>query len=151
MNYSRSADDLMSKMAHNQACIFEQASLDNLPSYSFVKMYMCSKQTNKLDKLIQVSDDDIYIPIKNRVKRRGIILPSYIMHWIGYIYRCLSYLYNISSRILFKNVPLKYLVSVYPLYHSQDPVKAALWIIEERFENNDSNIEKAIKLMKQIY
>ena len=151
MSYLRKSDDLMSKMAHNQAYIFEQSSFDGLPSYAFIKMYMCSPETAKLDKLISASDDEIYIPIKAKITKRGTILSSDIMHWIGYIYRSLSYLYNISSRVLFRKVPPKYLVSVYPLYHSQDPAKAASWIYESKLNNKQTSIDQILALMRKIY
>ena len=151
MNYLRNADDLMNKYAHNQACIFEQASRDNLPSYSFIKMYMCSKKVTDLDKIELVSDDEIYLPIKNKIKKHGSVLSSNMMHWIGYIYRSLSYLYDVSSRTLFYEVPPKYLVSIYPLYHSLDPVKAASKIYEEKLKTDKTNIDYIVNLMKQIY
>ena len=151
MSSTRNADDLMAKMAHNQAHLFQQASSDDLPSYSFIKMFLCSRQTEELDKLILVSDDEIYVPIKARIKKRGVVLPENTMHWIGYMYRCLSYLYDVSSRSLLRLVPPKYLVSVYPSYHALDPRKAAARIKEERFKDGQSNLERTLSLMKKLY
>ena len=151
MNYSRDDKELMERLAHKQAYIFKRASNDKLPAYSFIKMYMCSEKVGKLDKLILVDDDEIYIPIKLRIKRRGRTITPIIMHWIGYIYRCLSYLYNVQSRILYRKVPPKYLLSVYHLYHSQDPIKASQWIYKAKLQNKQTDLERALSLMKQIY
>lgn len=151
MSYLRKSDDYMHKMAHNQAWIFEKSSFDKLPSFSFIKMYMCSEKVEKLDKLVLVSDEEIYIPIKTKIKRKGTIVSSSVMHWIGYIYRCISYLYDVSSRVLYKKVTPKYLISIYPLWHSQDPAKVALNIYEEKIDDHTSDMERALKLMKKIY
>lgn len=150
MNYSRKPDDLVARMAHNQAWIFEKASRDGLPSYSFIKMYMCSPLVDELDRLILVPDDEICYPIYQTIKRKGTVVDPNVMHWIGYVYRYLAYLYGVSSRVLFHEVQPKYLYEVYEPYHSLDIVKAAEKIYEEKLYSPETNTERALRILRSI-
>ena len=150
MNYLREPDDLCARMAHNQAWIFQRASREGLPSYSFAKMYLCSEKVADLDRLILVSSEEIYIPIKEKIKRKGKVEDPSFMHWAGYVYRYLGYLYGVSSRVLFYKVPLRYLRHVYGPYHSLDIVKATNWIYKERLFTPESNLERAVAILREI-
>lgn len=152
MNYLRNPDDLMHKLAHKQAYLFAKSTEDKLPSYFFIKLFMHGYQTNRLDHLENVSDEELIFPVYFLIsKNRGSIFDKNMIHWMGYIYRIISYLYDISSVLVFNKVPPKYLMKVYPLYHSLDPVKAATKIYEEKIEEKDNNEKRLIKLMKEIY
>ena len=147
MNYSRNPDDYMHKLAHIQAYIFEKSSIDGVPSYYFIKNYMYSELVTNYDQLILLPEEEIYLPIKMITKKYGKSYDSNIMHWVGYIYRVISYLYDIRSSELFKKISPKYLISIYPLYHSQDAVKAATWLHDNFFVAED-RIERIMRILR---
>ena len=152
MNYSREPDELMHKYAHKQAYLFAQSTDDHLPSYFFIKLFMHGYHTKRFDKLENVSDDELVFTTYFLIsKNRGKIFDKNVMHWIGYIYRVIAYIYDIPSSHIFNKVPPKYMVKVYPLFHSLDPVKAASKIYEDKIKEKESKEERLMNLMRKVY
>jgi len=61
------------------------------------------------------------------------------MYWIGYIYRCWSYVYNQRSKDIIKICSPKKMRELYFVYHSLDPIMVVDRILEARdikYEND---------------
>ena len=154
MKFLREKDDNYSTLCSLQARIFEKASENNLPSFFFIQTFMNSSDAEQLDNLLFLlsgsSSSEIYTNIAKKLPKikKPTIYDSNVMHWIGFFYRATSYLLNISSKELFKNIPPRYLNSVYPLYHSLD-LKQAIQIIFDDLEYEHlSPNERFMKLFK---
>ncbi|MBO4541168.1 MAG: hypothetical protein J5736_04250 [Bacilli bacterium] len=105
---------------------------------------MHSEYADKMDDLSYIdsflSSGDVYSGVERSLKMdRGMVYSPSIMHWAGYFYRAFAYLYELRSPWLFKQIPLSYLASVYPAYHSLDIRKAILNVIEAKGLSNYEN------------
>lgn len=76
-------------------------------------------------------------------------IPSYILKWIGYMYRYISYTREVSSSYIFSLIKTKQLYSVYEPYHGLDPEAAAIRILEAAGQPADLTIDK-LKLAKAM-
>jgi len=47
------------------------------------------------------------------------------MYWVGYMYRTISFLYNLSSKQVYRLFPAKEIVNCYQIYNSVDIMQAA--------------------------
>lgn len=113
----------------NQARLFEQSSIDSLPSYFFVNNFLSSFYAEIIDQnkleLTGISDLNIYEEIKNNLKRsKGCVYPPETMHWIGFVYRYISNISKIKSSELLRKISLNYLVDAYDYLHTLDIEKA---------------------------
>lgn len=151
MNSSNSID----YQASMQAEIFEKCSLLATPSFYVVRKFMNSKFALMMDNdeltISNYSSIDILSHITlEYLKKNGTVQPSLIMHWIGYIYRCLNNETGIPSKILFKKVPFNYLLKVYSSYHTLDPRKAVQLIKDDCHLKIITNEEKIRSIFKAI-
>ena len=75
-----------------------------------------------------------------------------VMHWIGYIYRYWSYVYEISSYNLYKMIKPSELRDVYPGYHTMDPLAAIQRLMEDKELKpyGTYTLDEAVELMKQV-
>lgn len=125
MNFSKKLDRLGSQLAHSQAMIFERSVEEGYPSKMFVKCFMFSSEAKSLDELslekAGLSEIEIYDSIKHKIKsKRGQLLPYLVMHFIGYFYRVASYISGFSSKQLYKQIPVEFLLQNYLVLHSLD-------------------------------
>lgn len=153
MKFLRKKDDVGYMLASMQARIFERSAKEGLPSYFFIQSFVNSFDAYQLDSLgfllSNSSEIEVYINTKKHTKRKkGLVYPEVIMHWIGFFYRYASYLTNISSKELFKKITPKYLSSVYPLYHSVDIVKAIEMVFEDVDFEKTTPSERFLNLYK---
>lgn len=150
MKSLRENDDncyLLSKM---QANIFEQSSIDNIPSAYFVKVFANSIYAKMMDNLdffnSSLSENDIYQNVKDNVKMsRGTVYPDYVMHWVGYILRGWSYLYKVNTNSILKKIPLSSFVKAYYPYHSLDVTKAIERIADDNKVDLTNTLENKLK------
>lgn len=136
MKFLRKKDEIGYILASMQARIFERSAEEHMSSYFFIQTFCNSYEASRMDDLgfllSGLSENEVYVTSKRKTKRnKGTVYPKQIMHWIGYFYRYASYLTNISSKQLFKKISPKYLLKVYPLYHSVDIVKAVEMVFED--------------------
>ena len=73
------------------------------------------------------------------------------MFWIGYLYRCFSIIYGISSKQTYKLLNAREIVRHYDVYHTFDIVYAAQRIAENIGYNKESIEERALKYMKKLF
>lgn len=111
----------------------------------FIKAYMHSSIQKRLFSNSFISDSlDIvgaYEIIKKEKKltRGKEIYPSYVMAWIGYIYKYFSYTTGIPETSLYKRVKPEELYSLYESYHSLDNDLVIKRICEQKNINTNIN------------
>lgn len=147
------------KLCQAQAKIFE-ASV-NKTSYSspiFIRRFMYSSIAKSMDdKLYLYQSDTIYdafntldneFGISNYGKRK---FSEDQMFWIGYIYRCISLKYNLSSKSVFSLFNADDIVKYYNICHTFDIVDAAERMMESIKYDNSSIEDKSYKTMKRLF
>lgn len=147
MKFSREMDNNCYQLCKIQARLFERSSKQNIPSAYFVKVFFNSKYAKMMDKLEYLndypSDEEVFNYLEENIHmNRGTVLPTYMMSWIGYLFREWSYTYEVSSKRILKNVPMSYLAKVYKPYHSLDIQKAIQLIAEDLAININESIEE---------
>ena len=152
MNSLRKMDKLCHDLSLMQAKIFEKSIEKGIPSYFFIKSFLLSDQARDLDLLNLetpgLTEAEIINDIKQNIKtRRGLLLSYPIMHFLGYFYRSASYLYQVSSRFLFENIPVKSLIRSYDYLHSL-PIEEA---IKDVFEIHKIQIKTKEELFIDFY
>lgn len=153
MKFLRKKNDEIYRLGSMQARIFAKSAQDHIPSYFFIQSFMNSEDSKSLDDLSFLlsgsSELEIYQNVSSKVKRRnGIVYPEEIMHWIGFFYRYASYLTNIDSSKLFKNISPQYLNKIYPAYHGVDIEKAIEMVFKDINYKEETPLEKMMKLYK---
>ena len=137
MSCSKKIDENCLSLAKSQGEIFETSASLGIPSYRFIHSFMRSGYASSLDSFPFIdpsfSKEGALAEMKEKNKgATGTVYGKGELHWIGYIYRVISYLYGISSEKAFKEIPPSYLRSVYLPYHSLDPLKAVQIIFSDR-------------------
>ena len=141
MKFFREKNDEIYHCASMQARIFEKSSVDGLNTYDFIRAFIHSDECFQLDIVsfdnAGLSEREIYSSIKNKIsniKKKTAVYSPQVMHWIGFFYRYANYLTMIPSPRLYKAIPPKYLVSVYPTYHSLEISKAVSKVCDDKSE-----------------
>ena len=137
----------MKKMDYNgimlckiQANLFKNyREYSSCSPYFFIRRFMNSHLSERFDDmtiLLEASSDETFI---NEIDEQygmtffgkaDSISPE-VMYWVGYVYRYWSYIYEVPSHLLFKQVQPKLLFDRYALYHSMDVEYAIERICEE--------------------
>ena len=152
MKFLRSVDRLSHSLALSQARIFEKSVSDGIPSKTFIRSYMLSKETKLIDDLnldvAGLSEIELFDKIKMKINtNRGELYSFPAMHYVGYFYRIASYLTGLSSSQLYSTIKPDFIVRNYQTLHSL-PIEES---IREVFEITGTTIEDKISLFKKIY
>ena len=153
MNSLRRVDKLCHSISTTQANIFERSVEKGFSSFIFIKSFMLSDYAKNFDILNLESDGltelEIICSLKKNIQtRNGIILSYPVMRFLGYFYRSASYLYNLSSKYLFKVMPPKKIVSSYETLHALPIEEAIKEMIELLNIKPETKEEKYIRLLK---
>ncbi len=154
MSSSKRIDEDCLSLAKAQGEIFEASSSLSIPSYRFLSSFMRSPGAASLD-LFPLEDPSfskesaIAEAKKECQGSSGAVYGAGELHWMGYIYRVISYLYGIPSKRALKVIPPSYLRAVYQPYHTMDPSKAAQLILSDRKVNLESREERLENMMKE--
>ena len=155
MKLSREFDFIGLQLCKQQADLFMHASEKGIGSYYFVKRFVTSSLCDELDSLqiLHSSNGEQIFWDENEksILKQGQIIPPMVMHWIGYIYRYISYTENIKTLKLFKKINILYLASVYQPYHALDPKEAVKNIKESLGIDEEKRIKKVIEKYRAIY
>ena len=144
------------KLCDIQGKIFEESKdFSDSSSPVFVKHFMYSEIAKSLDKGDYfIESDDIDKRVNELLineKKYGKKKYSYDeLYWIGYIYRYMQIVLEISSNKLIKLVKPDYLRKMYYIYHTLDPLKAIDKICEDNNISLENEIEKGIKIYRLI-
>ena len=74
------------------------------------------------------------------------------LFWIGYIYRYWAYVFEMSSKAVYRICNVSDMHSVYYAYHSMDPMAAVQRLMEAKGKpvDEEEQIEAAVKLLRMI-
>ena len=146
------------RMCEIQANIFSNAIDDfTCGSKLFVFRFMNSKLAKQLD-------NPNFLSLYTSMNYKDMLLKEYpglnqkcgykinepIMHWIGYIYRAISLLLNISSKHLLKQLPFSEMVFLYKVHHTYG-VEYCVNRINQEYELVKNNKNKEKEIAKKIY
>ena len=147
----REFDETGLKLCTAQASLFhDSAELFKGSSKVFIRCFMNSPQCVLIDRHMLFDRAQIISELSEKydIDRGRIRYNPKIMHWIGYIYRYWSYVYELPSKRIYKIIAADELAGLYYAYHSLDPKNAIERIYEAKHltEQKDS-----LTVMKQIY
>ena len=123
----RKIDDTGILLAKYQADLFEK-SITELPCSSayFYKKFAYSKLAQRMDRKTFILESlDVNGAFEELKKESNynvgcIKVSPAIMLWVGYLLRYWSYIYEISTKQIYKHIKLDELCKLYEAYHSLD-------------------------------
>ena len=143
-----------------QAQIFEKSAKEYTTSSAvFVRRYMNSDYAARMDRdgfadrPTDVQDAFSSLDEQYGASRYGsLVYTQDELYWIGYIYRCWAYIYELSSKAVYKICSVKDLHAVYCAYHSLDPLNAVQRLMEAQniAPDTDCTIEAGVRLLRKI-
>ena len=148
------------RLADIQAELFESSVKElEMSSEIFVRRYMNSKIVKEMDDCSFLDDsktiNDIFLELDNQYGKTNYGSKKYnhnAMYWAGYLYRCFSYVYEITSKQAYKILPLKEVISLYEPYHTLDVSHAIERMLEEKnisFDEDD-NLKRGVDILRRI-
>ena len=145
----REFDSAGLKLAKVQGQLFE----DSIKRYKgssaiFIRSFMYSKEAQKIDRtLVLDSASIIYSSNSDYLSKGTEKYEPDIIYWIGYIYRYWAYVFEMSSKRIYRIANAETMRNLYYAYHTMDP-KAA---IERILEEEEININKSLEYQYQLY
>ena len=145
-----------------QGKIFEQSvTSEECSSSIFIRRYMNSKFVSRMDNLTFINEsmtiEEIFeeLDIEYGKTSYGKIKFSVNeMYWIGYIYRYLSYVYQIDSKNAYKIIKGTELRHLFFAYHSLAPMNAIDRILEAKSivldKDNHQLTKEGIEILRRI-
>lgn len=127
-------------LARLQGNLFYE-SIDNTFTSSeiFIRRFMNSTVAKDFDNLeilnFALSNKEIYFAFEDEFGISSYGKVKYInevLYWIGYLYRYISYIYNLTSKQVYKLIKPKELNQMYYVYHTFDIEEAIKEILEEK-------------------
>ncbi len=146
------------KLCQKQAKIFEDSvKKAEYSSPIFIRRFMHSSIAKSFDDklflFMNESEDDVFSSLDEEFGKSCYGSLKYSedqMFWIGYIYRCISIRYRISSKSVYKLFNAKEVVKYYNICHTYDIVDAAERMMEAISYDSASIEQKAYKVMKRL-
>lgn len=147
-------------MMDMQARLFEE-SVDKVNSSSvvFARRFMNSNVAREFDSTAILDDTKSNKTIFEELEEQygnsecGCIekYNKDVMHWCGYLYRYFSYTYELSSKQVYKYLPLEYVSSTYEAYHSLDIGHAIERLLEAKGIDlsNEALMRKGVAFLKE--
>ena len=136
-------------LCQKQAKIFEM-SIDKASCSSpiFIRRFVHSSIAKLMDDKVYLftfqADSDAFSILDDEFGETRYGKEKYspdLMFWIGYIYRCISIKYNLSTKAVYKLFGAREIVKYYNICHTYDIVDAAQRMMES-ISYDDSPIEK---------
>lgn len=150
-------DPIEYKLCQLQAKIFEESvKKTNYSSPVFIRRFMFSDVAKSFDDkqfLFQsISNDEVFDLLDEEFGKSNYGSVKYHedqMFWIGYIYRCISIKYKLTSKTVYSLFGAKEIVKHYNIGHTFDIVQAAERMMESI--NYEDDIEKkSIEYMRKL-
>ncbi len=129
----RTLDYSESELCIIQAELFEMSvEKASYSSLVFIRRFMLSNFVGSLDNksyLFQSNNPDYVFEVLDQEYGESEYgsqkYDSEVMYWVGYMYRTISFLYNLSSKQVYRLFPAKEIVNCYQIYNSVDIMQAA--------------------------
>ena len=148
----REFDELGLQLAKLQGNLFEESILRYKGSSAiFIRNFMYSEEVSKVDRYLEFDSTNIINSLDKRNLNIGKTKYNQeIIYWIGYIYRYWAYVYEYSSKRIYKIVNADAMKKLYKTYHTMDPKKAIDQILEEKGLVVDDSYDKQYEKYKQF-
>lgn len=145
----REFDDLGLQLAKSQANLFVE-SLSNYKGSSsvYIKNFMYSKEVANIDRNLEFDSAKITEELnKKKLSYGSKKYKEDVIYWIGYIYRYFAYVYEISSKQIYKIINADEMNKLYKVYHTMDPKFA----IDRTLEYKEINLDKSVEYQYDLY
>ena len=150
-------DSIEIKLCRLQAKIFEKSvKKTTYSSPIFIRRFMLSNIAKLFDEkkylFSSVTTDETFELLDEEFGESTYGITKYSedqMFWIGYIYRCISIKYNLSSKTVYELFNAKEIIKHYKIGHTFDIVQAAERMMENINYNTDIE-EKSFNLMRRL-
>ena len=154
----RNIDENGIKLCSLQGKLFEDSlALTECSSAIFIRRFMNSDAAMRLDNgsflFESVSSVALVTELDKQYGRSEDGNERYSteqLYWIGYIYRYWAYVYQKSSKSIYKIISAKEMRNLYYPYHSLDPKMAIERILEAKNAVEVDQIEKGVAILKSI-
>ena len=150
-------DSIELKLCQLQAKLFEESvTKTKYSSPIFIRRFMLSSvaksfdekkylfQSTSIEETFSSLDEEFGVSNYGKTK-----YTEEQMYWIGYIYRCLSIKYNITSKTVYELFNAREIIKHYNIGHTFDIVQAAERMMESINFSNDIQ-EKSINFMRRL-
>ena len=149
------------KREMDQVGLEQSVTREECSSNIFIRRFMNSKFVSRMDNLTFINEsmtiEEIFeeLDIEYGKTSYGKIKFSINeMYWIGYIYRYLSYVYQIDSKNAYKIIKGTELRHLFFAYHSLDPMNAIDRILEAKSlvldKDSDQLTKEGVKILRRI-
>lgn len=156
----KSMDSDCKRLCEIQANLFEQSvSKLDMSSAIFVRRFMNSSVARELDSKAFLDDtktiNDVFNDLDKEYGKTTYGSFKYhkdVMYWVGYLYRCFSYVYELSSSQAYKMLPFNDVATSFNPYHTLDILQAIERLLEEKnisFNENEL-LKKGVSMLKEI-
>lgn len=145
-----------------QGRIFEESLLkEECSSSIFIRRFMNSRFVTRMDKLTFINEsttiDEIFKELDDEYGKSNygkIKFSNEEMYWMGYIYRYLSYVFQIDSKNAYKIIKGTELRQLFYAYHSLDPMNAIERILEAKSlvldKDSDQLTKEGVSILRRI-
>ena len=145
-----------------QGRIFEESLLkEGCSSSIFIRRFMNSRFVTRMDKLTFINEsttiDEIFKELDDEYGKSNygkIKFSNEEMYWMGYIYRYLSYVFQIDSKNAYKIIKGTELRQLFYAYHSLDPMNAIERILEAKSlvldKDSDQLTKEGVSILRRI-
>ena len=152
-------DTLDLNLCRIQGDIFEKSIQKlNCSSQIFIRRFMNSKIATTLDNksyLTQSNNiDEVYDELEEEYGPFNYGKEKFSMNemqWIGYVFRCMSIVYNLSSKAIYKMFPANDVRTYYNVFHTFDIVQAAERMLETKNYDFEDNTHKGLRIYRRLY
>lgn len=123
----------------------------------FIRRFMYSAVASRMDKegflyeacdvmdVLREVEDEFGVTDYGKDKYAGEEL-----YWMGYMYRYWCYVYEKSSKQVYKIIKPKELRGLYYPYHSLDPAQAIERILEAKQMGEEEYIQKGVEILRRL-
>lgn len=151
-------DTLDLNLCRIQGDIFEKSIQKlNCSSQIFIRRFMNSKIATTLDNksyLTQSNNiDDVFNELEEEYGPFNYGKEKFSMNemqWIGYVFRCMSIVYNLSSKAIYKMFPANDVRTYYNVFHTFDIVQAAEGMLETKKYNFEDYTHKGLRIYRKL-
>ena len=147
-------DDTGKFLCNYQANLFAYSTKKNVGSKSFIRTFAFSNLAERMDNpgfIYETTDvPQAFDEVKDRIPdARGQVYNEAIISWIGYIYRYISYIYDRSTKEVYRLIKPDELFAIYDAYHSLDNEMAAKRLLESK--DIDFSKVNDLEMLRKIY
>lgn len=128
----------------------------DLSSNTFIRRFLNSKEATYFEDksylIMSYQLEDLLRDLNDRYKESKVITryDEDCLSWMGYVYRAAAFMYDLSSKEIYKLIPVDYLYKAY----TRDALTKPEAFIEEYMKNintqKNSNTQRGIKLLKKV-